>query len=194
MQIIKRHLDDLTENTAMTETTFARIVRENYEARYPVHARTIDWSQHPDASKQMEVDWQHVMRWFSKSSNARLPAEIYDAVVLAFPADRRNALELDLAQARGGIFVHLPEVKGSGDVAAMGRMAKEVSEAIAAVGVLCEDDLIDERDKDKGDWVIDQIHQAMAALLEMSGNIERKVYGREPQSPSNVLLLASAKR
>jgi hypothetical protein len=181
VQIIKGHLHDWLDHSPMTETVFAANVREVYEVRYPEHARSIEWSQAGDPVVRLESDRGHVMRWFSKGSNARLPAEIYDVVVEVFPPERRFALEQDLAAERRGVFVYMPGVRGQG-VMAMGRMAKETAEAIAAVGSLYEDGLLDERDAPKAPWALLQIDEAVASLLEMRADIERKVMGREPAS------------
>lgn len=179
VQIIKSHLHAWLDHSPMTETVFAANVREAYEARYPEHARSVEWSQAVDPVVRMESDRGHVMRWFAKGSNARLPAEIYDVVVEVFPPERRFALEQDLAAERRGVFVYMPGTRGLG-VAALGRMAKETAEAIAAVGTLYEDGALDERDAPQGPDALRQIDEAVASLLEMRADIERKVMGREP--------------
>jgi hypothetical protein len=143
----------------------------------------------------MESDRGHVMRWFAKGSNARLPAEIYDVVVEVFPPERRFALEQDLAAERRGVFVYMHGTRGLG-VAALGRMAKETAEAIAAVGTLYEDGELDERDAPQGPDALRQIDEAVASLLEMRADIERKVMGR-PFSVNNdmaVIMAASEKK
>lgn len=178
VQIIKGHLHDWLDNSPMTETVFAANVREAYEARYPAHARSVEWSHAADPVQRMESDRGHVMRWFSKGSNARLPAEIYDVVVEVFPPERRFALEQDLAAERRGVFVYMPGARGAAGLAAMGRMAKETAEAIAAVGTLYEDGELDERDAPNGPWALLQIDEAVASLLEMRADIEQKVMGR----------------
>lgn len=181
VQIIRKHLSDWLENSSMTETTFATLVREAHEARYE-HSCEVEWSHSDDPVRRMMTDQQRVARWFEKSSNARMPAEMYDVVVLVFPAERRFALEQELAAARDGLFVLRPEASGSGDVTKYGLMAREVSEAIMAVGVLVEDNEINGLDAPKGEWAIQQIREAVAKLLEMSDLIEVKALGREPSA------------
>lgn len=180
VQIIRKHLSDWLENSSMTETTFATLVREAHEARYE-HSCEVEWSHSDDPVRRMQTDQQRVARWFEKSSNARMPAEMYDVVVLVFPPERRFALEQELAAARDGVFVLRPEVAGNGDVQAMGLMAKEASEAIAAVGALVEDGVIDERDAAKAESAIVQIDEAVAKMLELRDTIRQKALG-EPSA------------
>lgn len=155
-------------------------IRELHERRYSRHQTTIEWSQHPDPAARMEVDRKHVWRWFEKGA-ARLPAEIYDVMILALPPARRFALEQALASERAGVFVGLPTRSGPGLVH-MGEMAKEASEAIMAVGALFEDGALDERDAELAPEALREISHAMAKLLEMRAEIEHKALGR-PRSP-----------
>lgn len=176
VQIIRRALLDWIDHSPMTETTVAAAIRDLHEAMYSRHQTTIEWSQHPDPAARMEADRKHVWRWFEKGV-ARLPAEIYDVMVMVLPGERRYALEQALAAERAGVFVALPAVRGPGLVH-MGAMAKETSEAIAAVGALFEDGALDERDAAIAPAALAEISHAMAKLLEMRAEIEHRALGR----------------
>lgn len=185
VQIIKRHLNDWIDHSTMTETIYATLVREYHEAHYAPGATTVEWSHHPDPAARMEADRRHVMRWFDKGVHARLPAEMYDTMVMVFPPERRFALEQALAAERGGLFLARPDTQEGGGVEELGRMAKEASEAIAAVGRLYEDGRLDRKDAKEAPGAISEIDQAVAKLLEMRADIERNALGREPERDSN---------
>lgn len=185
VQVIRRALQDWIDHSPMTETTVAAEIRELHERRYSKHQTTIEWSQHPDPAARMEADRKHVWRWFEKGV-ARLPAEIYDVMILVLPMEQRFALEQALATERMGVFVGLPPRSGPGMVH-MGEMAQEASHAIMAVGDLFADGVLDERDAQHAPAALTEISHAMAKLLEMRTEIQHRVLGlpRTPHEPGH---------
>lgn len=176
-QVIHRHWLSLIHETAMTETTFAANVREHYEQAFQEHARSVDFSSHKDLVTRMKRDAEKISRWFSDDVAARLPAEMIESVIAAFPPDRRFKLQIELSDRQCLIAVPRPKFIPGEDGACLGRIGKETGEAIIKISELLDDNVIDERDADKAPETIREIDEAVAVMLSMRSLIIEKTKG-----------------
>lgn len=172
--LLEQHWRRLMHETAVSEFAFAASVREAYEAGVPPHARSVEWSTHPDPVSRMRRDAEKLNRWFRDDVSARFPVDVLEAFVAAFPPDRRFALQELLASRQGMLIYPLPRAVPGADGDNLGRIGKETGEAIVALSAMLADGAIDERDAALADMVIEQINEAMAVLAEMRERVERQ--------------------
>jgi hypothetical protein len=179
VQLIERHFLDLQHATSISGATFATTVREHYEANYPVHARSIEWSQVSDLFTRSTRDYEKFKRWFNADVKARFPLEIMESVIAAFPADRRFRLQIELASRQGMLAIPMPSGNASDDGLFLGKMAKETGEAMIAISQLMDDGVIDSKDKTKAEQAVKELDEAIAVIAAMKSQIERKALGKE---------------
>ncbi len=155
-RLIEQHVQNYLRETAVSQMTFATEVREIYE-QLPEAQRIIEWSQRSDVFERAKRDAEKLFRYFYKNT---LSVDLEDAIVLALPDDRRDALEYALASRRGRISVC---ITAGGDVS-QHDLAKEVGEAVIAMG----DDDIDHKIKE---------FEEASAVLQTAANKLKAVRG-----------------
>lgn len=172
-QIIMKHFMDLQHETAISGAAFVATVREHYESTYLEHAREIEFSMVPDAHTRMTRDYEKFKRWFEPGVKSRLPAEILESVIAAFPDDRRKKLELELAQRRGLLCIEMPETESTAELSTMqiGKVCKESGEVVIAVSKLVECHLIPNPPDEDSIDAIREIDESVAAQLAMKNAI-----------------------
>lgn len=176
-QVLERHWRSLIHETSISEYVFATDVRDHYERLVSPPARTIDWSQHPDPTTRMKRDAEKLSRWFDQDVHARFPAEAIEAFIAAFPVERRFVLQQKLAERQDLLAVHMPHDMAGADAANLGRVAKKAGEAIIVLSEMLKDGRIDVRDASLAPAALNEIEQALAALVEMRERIERQALG-----------------
>lgn len=182
VQVIQRHFMELLHATSDTALAFFARVREHYEASFLEDLRSIEFSSHADAYRRMVRDAEMGKRYLDKDADARLPAELVESIIAAFPAGRRFALQLELAERQGLLAVPMPQAAPSEDGANLGRIGKEVGEMIIRVSGLLADGKIDALDRDAAPDALRDIDEAMAVILEMRERIKRQALGEEVDS------------
>lgn len=177
-QLLAVHFQRLIHGTGLSKESFAREVREQHERRIPPAARTIEWSTRPDPIDCMKRDAEKVSRWLDDDVQARFPLEVFESFVLAFPEPRRLALQQEIA-ARSHLLVWpMPMGGDTEDCAELGALCAEAGEAIKAVSGLLADGRIDENDRHAAPAVLQEIDEAMAALIAMRERIEHRALRR----------------
>ena len=176
-QVLEQHYRRLLHETSISEYVFATEVRDHYELLVPPSARSIEWSQHPDPTTRMRRDAEKLSRWFRDDVHARFPVEALEAFITAFPVERRFALQQELAERQDLLAVPMPHDMAGADAANLGRVAKEAGEAIVALSEMFKDGRIDMRDAGLAPAALNEIEQALAALVEMRERIERQALG-----------------
>lgn len=166
-QVLERHWRALLHETSISEYVFAAEVRAQYERQVAPAARSIEWSQHDDMVTRLKRDAEKLSRWFRDDVHARFPAEAVEAFVLAFPPDRRFALQQELASRQALLVIPAINSSASADTDNLGRIAKETGEAIMALSSMLDDNRIDEHDRDIAPKAVAEIDQAVAVLVEM---------------------------
>jgi hypothetical protein len=179
VQLIEKHFMDLQHATSISGAVFVSNVRDYYEANYPEHSRGIEWSRVSDPVTQMTRDYEKFKRWFDTDVKARFPLEILEAVIAAFPTDRRFRLQIELASRQGMLAIPMPNGNASDDGLFLGKMAKETGEAMIAISALLDDGVIDSRDKAKAEQAVNELDEAIAVIAAMKAQIERKALGKE---------------
>lgn len=175
-QIIKRHWQALIDETSIKESAFATKVREHYE-RFPEHVREVEFSTHADPHTRMERDREKISRWFSQGVSARLPTEIIESVIAAFPPERRQALQVEVMARQGLIAAQLPDEGFAAAGVTLGRMCQEHGEAVQRVAELMQDGKIDHMDRAGAPEALREIDQAIGALISMRRLIRRDALG-----------------
>ena len=176
-QVLERHLFNLQRDTGISMALFVCTVREHYESRHLLHSRSIEWSQVADLSIRMTRDAEKFSRWMGFGVTKQLPIDLLDSVVAAFPLDRRQRLQVELAGRQGLIAVAMPSAHAADDFVAMGSVVKETGEALIAIGGLFDDMVIDSKDRDKAPQALIEIDEAIAALCAMKAVISTKALG-----------------
>lgn len=176
--VLRRHWQALLAETSVSEAAFAREVREQYALLVPAQAQSVEWSQHADLVTQMRRDAEKLHRWFDDAVVARFPLEALEAFIAAFPAERRFALQQEIAGRQGLLAVPMPAAGRGEDAGNLGRIGKETGEAIIAVAKLLEDGVLDERDGSAAEDAVRQIDEAVAVLMEMRERIVQQVLSR----------------
>lgn len=179
VQLIEKNFMELQHATSISGAVFVSNVREFYEANYPEHARGIEWSRVADPVTRMTRDYEKFKRWFDADVKARFPLEILEAVIAAFPADRRFRLQIELASRQGMLVIPMPIGNASDDGLFLGKMAKETGEAMIAISALLDDGVIDSRDKNKAKQAVNELEEALSVIAAMKAHIERKALGKE---------------
>jgi hypothetical protein len=173
-QILERHMMELQHETAVSGAVFVANVREHYEATYPEHARSIEFSRVADLTTRMTRDYEKFKRWLETDIKARFPVEILESVIMAFPPDRRFRLQIELASRQNMLAVPMPVGDESDDGVFLGKIAKESGEAIIAISKLFEDGVINHKDRKYAPEAIRQLDEAIAVMASMKAVIERK--------------------
>lgn len=181
--LLERRWRDLLHTTSVTESTFGTSVREHYEATVPEHARSIEWSTHPDLVSRMRRDAEKINRWFREDVHARFPVEAFESFVVAFPSERRFALQIEIAARQNLLVIPMPISRPGADTANLGAIAKETGEAIVALSYMLADGVIDHRDSHKVGDAVTQIDEAMAVLASMRERIQQRALS-EPAAAS----------
>jgi len=167
---ILRHVTNFLFSTSTTDSAFAMSVVEVYHQRVPVRAaRIFDFHETNNPVKDMKANTQLVSRILNRVT--RMPADLEEAFVLAMPAPFREPCMRDLAERYGLLAVHIPVAEPSEDLANLQRILKETGEAITALGPILADGKIDSSDGPYAKHALQQVHEAQAALLEMSVRI-----------------------
>lgn len=180
-RVLEQHWRSLIHETSVSEYVFVSEVRSHYEQLIPPYARSIEWSQHPDITTRMKRDAEKLSRWFDKDVHARFPVEAIEAFIVAFPVERRFALQQELAKRQDLLAVKMPKAGAGVDVEHLGRLGKETGEAIIAISQMLDDNKINELDKDKAENALRQIDDAMAVYIEMRKRIvQQALGGKEP--------------
>lgn len=177
-QVLEQHYRRLLHETSISEYVFATDVRQHHEHLVPPSSRSIEWSQHPDPTTRMRRDAEKLSRWFRDDVHARFPVEALEAFIAAFPAERRFALQQEMARRQDLLAVPMPHDMAGADAANLGRVAKEAGEAIVAISEILKDGRIDARDTNLASVALNEIEQALAVLVEMRERIEHQVMGR----------------
>jgi hypothetical protein len=181
VKLLEEQWTRLRRETVVSGYVFATAVREHYEANIARHAFDVEWSQHPDLVTRMKRDAEKVSRWFSDDVNARFPVDALESFIAAFPADRRFALQVELAMRQGMLVFPVPVVIPFADGDNLGRIGKECGEAIMAISAMLADGRIDECDAALADAAQKQIHETMAVLAEMNKRIENQTCRKSPE-------------
>jgi hypothetical protein len=176
-QVIEQHLMELQHETAISGAVFVANVREHYEATYPEHARSIEFSRVPDLTTRMRRDYEKFKRLMETDIKARFPVEILESVIMAFPPERRFRLQTELAARQNMLAVPMPVGDDSQDGVFLGKIAKESGEALIAISKLFEDGVINRKDRKDAPEAILKIDEAIAVLASMKAVIERKALG-----------------
>lgn len=176
-QVVRKHIDDLIYDTSETMFSFAIKVREHYGASYPEHTRTVEFSTVKDPTTQAKRDAEKLQRFLDMASTARLPVELLESIIAAFPVERRFALQVDIATRQGLLAVPMPEARPGADGESLGAMCKEAGEAITAVSGLLADGVIDENDADQAPDALMHIKKAVSRLLSMRERIRTQALG-----------------
>jgi hypothetical protein len=180
-QIIERHIMDLVHDTGISYASFIGDVRAHYETTFPEHLRGIEWSSVQDTPTRLTRDYEKFKRWFDSDVRARLPMEILESIIAAFPEDRRFKLQMELAHRQGMLAVPMPKDENSDDAVHLGQIGKETGEAIIAISKLLEDGVIDKRDRAAAPKALQEIDEAIAVMLAMKNIIQQKALGVVPQ-------------
>jgi len=164
VQVIEDHYHKLLHHTSMTKSSFMMSVREHYEANVAPGYRAVKFSQSDIAGGR---DAETFDRFLDPDSTVRLPMELIEAILAAFPAEERFALQTELASRQGMLAVHMPVEGNSEDTANLARLAKETGEAMIAISKLLEDGKIDHNDRAHAPEALNEIEQAMSCLAEI---------------------------
>jgi len=175
-RVVARHVQAYIDEIRGGKAIFARQVREHHEANY-INA-SVHWSRNPEAPASMLRDGEKLFRYLDNEENPKFPGEILESIIASLPADRRYALQSELAERQGLLAVPIPSVSGSADADNLGRLAKEVGEAITSIAPMLEDGVINELDKEQAAKALNEIRQAQGVLQEMAERIERQALGK----------------
>lgn len=164
-QVIERHLRALLRETRTSWPTLASRVVEHYHARTPLHARAVRFHVGGDAYDDMRANAQLLRRWFDEDTNARLPADLEEAVVLALDEPYRARCLEDLAARYGLLAVPAALEAGAAEFCDHRRLAgfmREAGEAAAAVARMLDDGRIGPEDQPLVEATVNQLRRALA--------------------------------
>lgn len=168
----------LLHETSISKATFCATLSEHHERLMPPPARSIEWSSHPDAATRILRDAEKVSRWFDDEVQARFPLEAFEAFVLAFPPERRLALQQAIAVRSGMLVWPMPAGGNTEDCAELGALCKEAGDALQFISGLLADGKIDANDRHAAPAVLQEVDDLVAAALAMRERIERQALGR----------------
>ncbi|MDD5271385.1 MAG: hypothetical protein PHU14_01575 [Methylovulum sp.] len=175
-QVVERHLLALQHDTGMSMSLFVARVREHYEATVLLGSRTVEWSLVADAATRMARDAERFKRWLEPDTAARLPLDMLESVIAAFPFDRRLALQVELGR-RQGLLVSVIPTDAVADIVTLGDVARKHGQTMVALAEIFADGVVDEKDRPFAPEAIRQIDGAVAVLLSMRNILKVKALG-----------------
>ncbi|MDO9105204.1 MAG: hypothetical protein Q7U57_09615 [Methylovulum sp.] len=175
-QVIAQHLMAYQHDTGVSMLAFVADVRGHYERTVAPSSRLIEWSTLPDIHRRMERDAGKFQRWLDDDSDARLPADMTESTIAAFPPDRRLMLQIEIADRQGLRVANNPKDAVS-DITTLGDLARTHGQAICALADIFEDGRVDVNDRRFAPGALSAIRQSIAVLISMEAIIESKVFG-----------------
>lgn len=177
-QVITRHLLSYQHDTGVSMLAFAADVRLHYESTVAVSSRLVEWSSLPDFALRMQRDAGTFSRWLDHDSAARLPADLIESTIAAFPPDRRLLLQIELASRQGLRIATIPKDTAA-DIATLGDLGRTHGQAICALADIFADGKVDAQDKPFAPKALASIDQAISVLMSMRELIVDKVINAE---------------
>lgn len=178
---IFRVVEEYLGSTNDSFQTFSMHVVEDYEAN--VSPKHIEFSQHQDTYKRIELNAQKIKRFMSEDAGSpRFPAELEESMVAALPDDYRVPLLSKLAARYDLIATPVPSEKGnhSTDFA---RLLDKVGTTVQAMSPILADGKVCKNDLPHIDQAQEQLTELLAAAY---GWIEQLESVKKVRAVSNV--------
>jgi hypothetical protein len=172
-ETILRHVQQCMRETATSWPSFGQTVAEEYVERVPLHKRVITFHFDGDAYKDMRANGQLVDRCLDGST--RLPADLEESIVHALPKPYRDACVRDLARRYGLLGARRLDAENTSladDLEAIGDLVESSGRAVAHLGRMVVDGVIDARDLPHIKPTQAAIDQAIANLTAMRHRLD----------------------
>lgn len=142
-------------------------VAEAYARRVPGHLARISWPSGGDVHRRGKLAGQTLRRQLDPGEQGPADLDLYDALLEVLPAGWRWRLVVAMGERDGLLPVQgepAPASAPGGDAVALGNLLREVGEAIAALGPLVADGVVDSRDRPALPAVLEELAEAQAAI------------------------------
>ncbi|HVT36314.1 MAG TPA: hypothetical protein VHE37_12045 [Nevskiaceae bacterium] len=172
-ETVSRFFDLVMRKTRMSKETFAQLVLEQYQARVPEPARSFDFSADADVFRRAKVNGQHIGRLMDGTT--RMPSDLEESVVFAFPEPYRSECVRDLALRYGLLDVPVPANTQISDMQRLSRLSSEFARVLDALGPMLDDGRLDQADAPHAELAMRELRGLLAAGEGLIARIEQSV-------------------
>lgn len=172
-ETLARHVVAYLHDRRVSREAFAMAVVEQYHARTPADARTVEFKVSGDVFATARTNAQRLFRMLdAQFEESRFPADLEEAVLFALPPSELHGCRADLAARLGLMHVPLPDLGGSADLAKVSEATREFGEFLVSCAPILADGRVDANDLSHLGEAIRQAEELAAAVLAVKAQFE----------------------
>lgn len=172
-ETLARHVVAYLHERRVSREAFATAVVEQYHARTPAEARTVEFKSSGDVFAAARTNAQRLFRMLdAQFEESRFPADLEEPVLFSLPPDFLHACRVDLAARLGLMHVPLPEPGESADLTRVSEATREFGEFLSSCAPILADGRVDSNDLAHLDEAIRQASELVAAVLAVKAQFE----------------------
>lgn len=172
-ETLARHVVAYLHERRVSREAFATAVVEQYHARTPAEARTVEFKATGDVFAVARTNAQRLFRMLdAQFEESRFPADLEEAVLFALPAAELQGCRADLAARLGLMHVPLPDPGASADLAKVSEATREFGEFLVSCAPILADGRVDADDLSYLGEAIRQAEELAAAVMAVKAQFE----------------------
>ena len=158
---IFRVVEEYLGSTSDSFQTFSARVVEYYDSS--VSSKSIEFSNHEDTYKRIELNAQKIKRFMSdEASSPRFPAELEESFVKALPDEYRLHLLSRLAARYELIATPMPKGSKTDPVTDCSKLLKQVGSTLETIAPIMADGKVDANDLPYVNEALTQLYKLLA--------------------------------